>query len=181
MEHLNRWPNSSSVTGFLIEPTSQVSCGDDPASFQSNTGTRDASSGACHQQWRLFSQEVQRRQGDGTLSIESTVETIANVQVTRSGNEMVIVNGTVIDFKDMKLWLNRRYMHQVERIKPGETVRISMGEFWDVWGGGPNPGGLLRWYDPTPVVLLEAQIDETSPLIGFLSIPNENELIKRSN
>ena len=109
------------------------------------------------------------------------VNSIANVQVTRSGNDMVIVNGTVIDFKDMKLWLNRRYMHQVEQIGPGETVRISMGEFWDVWGGGPNPGGLLRWYDPTPVVLLEAQIDETSPLIGFLSIPNENELIKRSN
>jgi hypothetical protein len=109
------------------------------------------------------------------------VNSIANVQVTRSGNDMVIVNGTVIDFKDMKLWLNRRYTYQVERIKPGETVRISMGEFWDVWGGGPNPGGLLRWYDPTPVVLLEAQIDETSPLIGLLSIPNENELIKRSN
>ena len=112
---------------------------------------------------------------------ELPVEKIANVQVTRDSNHMVIVNGTVIDFKDMKLWLNRRYMHQVERIAPGETVRISMGEFWDVWGGGPNPGGLLRWYDPTPVVLLEAQIDETSPLIGFLSIPNENELTKRSN
>jgi hypothetical protein len=109
------------------------------------------------------------------------VNKIAEVQVTRDGNEMVIVNGTVIDFKDMKLWLNRRYLHRVERIQPGETVRIDMGEFWDVWGGGPNPGGLLRWYDPTPIVLLEAQIDETSPLIGLLSIPNENELIKRSN
>ena len=109
------------------------------------------------------------------------VSTVANVQVTRDCNDMVIVNATVIDFKDIKLWLNRRYMHLVERIKPGETVRISMGEFWDVWGGGPNPGGLLRWYDPTPIVLLEAQIDETSPLIGFLSIPDENELVKRSN
>ena len=109
------------------------------------------------------------------------VNQIAQVQVTRDGNEMVIVNGTVIDFKDMKLWLNRRYLHKVERIQPGETVRIDMGEFWDVWGGGPNPGGLLRWYDPTPIVLLEAQIDETSPLIGLLSIPDENELVKRSN
>ena len=109
------------------------------------------------------------------------VNKVANVQVTRDGNAMVIVNGSVIDFKNMKLWLNRRYLHQVKQIKPGETVRLDMGEFWDVWGGGPNPGGLLRWYDPTPIVLLEAQIDETSPLIGFLSIPNENELIKRSN
>ena len=104
------------------------------------------------------------------------VNSIANVQVTRSGNDMVIVNGTVIDFKDMKLWLNRRYMYQVERIKPGETVRISMGEFWDVWGGGPNPGGLLRWYDPTPIVLVQAQVDEESPLIGFISILDSAEL-----
>ena len=109
------------------------------------------------------------------------VGSIAEIQVTRDGNEMVIVNATVIDFKDMKLWLNRRYMHMVERIEPGETVRIDMGEFWDVWGGGPNPGGLLRWYDPTPIVVVEAQIDESSPLIGFLSIPEENELVKRSN
>lgn len=109
------------------------------------------------------------------------VGSIADIQVTRDGNEMVIVNATVIDFKDMKLWLNRRYMHMVERIEPGETVRIDMGEFWDVWGGGPNPGGLLRWYDPTPIVVVEAQIDESSPLIGFLSIPDENELVKRSN
>ena len=109
------------------------------------------------------------------------VGSIAEIQVTRDGNEMVIVNATVIDFKDMKLWLNRRYMHMVERIEPGQTVRIDMGEFWDVWGGGPNPGGLLRWYDPTPIVVVEAQIDESSPLIGFLSIPDENELVKRSN
>ena len=109
------------------------------------------------------------------------VGSIADIQVTRDGNEMVIVNATVIDFKDMKLWLNRRYMHMVERIEPGETVRIDMGEFWDVWGGGPNPGGLLRWYDPTPIVVVEAQIDESSPLIGFLSITDENELMKRSN
>ena len=101
---------------------------------------------------------------------------VVEVQVSRSGSTMKVVNGTAIDFRDIKLWLNRRYMLEVDRIAPGETVRFDMGSFWDAWGGGPNPGGLLRWYLPTPVVLVQAQIDETSPLIGFLAIPDVDEL-----
>lgn len=102
-------------------------------------------------------------------------ETI-NVQVTRDGDEMVIVNGTAIDFNDIDIWLNQRYLHHVNQLGPGATVRISMGDFWDVWGGGPNPGGLFRWYDPTPIVLVQAQLDQESPLVGFISILDSEEL-----
>ena len=103
-------------------------------------------------------------------------EEVVDVQVSRSGDTMVLVNGTAIDFKDIKLWLNRRYMVEIEQIKPGETMKIDMGQFWDAWGGGPNPGGLLRWYVPTPIVLIQAQIDQTSPLLGFMAIPETEEL-----
>ena len=99
-----------------------------------------------------------------------------NVQVTRDGEMMNIVNGTAIEFKDIDLWLNQRYLHHVDEIAPGGSISINMGDFWDVWGGGPNPGGLLRWYDPTPIVLVQAQIDEESPLIGFISILDSEEL-----
>jgi len=101
---------------------------------------------------------------------------VVDVQVSRSGDRMTIVNGTAIEFKDINLWLNRRYMRHIDRIAAGETLVLDMGSFWDAWGGGPNPGGLLRWYVPTPIVLVQAQIDETSPMIGFLAIPNTNEL-----
>ena len=99
-----------------------------------------------------------------------------NVQVTRDGDAMKIVNGTATDYRDINLWLNQRYLHKVSRIGPGETITIRMGDFWDVWGGGPNPGGLLRWYDPTPIVLVQAQLDEESPLVGFISILDSEEL-----
>ena len=102
-------------------------------------------------------------------------ETVA-VQVTRDGDTMHIVNGTAIGFRDFDLWLNQRYLHHVESLPPGGRISIGMNEFWDMWGGGPNPGGLLRWYDPTPIVLVEAQIDEESPLIGFISILESDEL-----
>ena len=101
---------------------------------------------------------------------------VVDVQVSRSGNTMTIVNGTAIEFNDVNLWLNRRYMRHVEKIGPGETLNLDMGSFWDAWGGGPNPGGLLRWYIPTPVILVQAQIDETSPMIGFMAIPEPEEL-----
>lgn len=104
---------------------------------------------------------------------------VVAVQVTRDGDEMILVNGTANDFTDIDLWLNRRYLLHIDQFGPGETIRLQMGDFWDVWGGGPNPGGLLRWYDPTPVVLVQAQIDESSPLIGFLSIPGTEELDRR--
>ena len=101
---------------------------------------------------------------------------VVDVQVSRSGDTMKIVNGTAIDFRDINLWLNRRYMQHIDRIPPGETLTLEMGSFWDAWGGGPNPGGLLRWYVPTPIVLVQAQIDETSPMIGFVAIPETDEL-----
>ena len=101
---------------------------------------------------------------------------VVDVQVSRSGDTMTIVNGTAIDFQDINLWLNRRYMQHIEKIAPGETLKLEMGSFWDAWGGGPNPGGLLRWYVPTPIVLVQAQIDETSPMIGFVAIPETDEL-----
>ena len=84
---------------------------------------------------------------------------VVDVQVSRSGDTMLIVNGTATDFRDFDLWLNRRYLVHLERLAPGETLSIDMGRFWDAWGGGPNPGGLLRWYVPTPIVLIQAQID----------------------
>lgn len=101
---------------------------------------------------------------------------VVNVQVTRSGDQMVIVNGTAIEFRDIDIWLNQRYLRHVDQLAPGATMQISMGDFWDVWGGGPNPGGLFRWYDPTPIVLVQAQIDEESPLIGFISILDSEDL-----
>jgi len=107
---------------------------------------------------------------------EKMQEKVVAVQVTRDGDEMILVNGTAIEFVDIDLWLNQRYLRHVDRFGPGETKRIPLGEFWDVWAGGPNPGGLLRWYDPTPIVLVQAEIDEEGPLIGFLSIPGTDEL-----
>lgn len=101
---------------------------------------------------------------------------VAEIQVTNDGDAMVIVNATVERFENIDLWLNQRYMHRLESLEAGQTLRIPLGEFWDVRGEGPFPGGLLRYFPPTPIRLVQIQTAPDAPLIGLISIPTEREL-----
>ena len=55
-------------------------------------------------------------------------------------------------------------------------MRLPFDLFWDVRGEGPNPGGALRYFQPTPIRLAQIQVDEKSPLIGLVAVPMEREL-----
>jgi len=102
-------------------------------------------------------------------------ETI-QVQVLNEGDVMVVINATPRRFENVDLWLNQRYMCHVDRIAPGETLRLSFDLFWDVRGEGPNPGGALRYFQPTPIRLAQIQVDPKTPLIGLVAVPMEREL-----
>jgi hypothetical protein len=103
-------------------------------------------------------------------------ERIADVQVFNDGDAMLIVNPTVESWSDFDLWLNQRYMKRIARLEAGGTLRIPLEEFWDVRGEGPFPGGLLRYYPPTPIRLVQVDRGDGSPLVGLISIPTEREL-----
>lgn len=102
-------------------------------------------------------------------------ETI-QVQVLNEGDVMVVINATSRGFEKIDLWLNQRYLCHLDRLAPGETVRLSFDRFWDVRGEGPNPGGALRYFQPTPIRLAQIQVDEKSPLVGLVAVPQEREL-----
>lgn len=101
---------------------------------------------------------------------------VAEVQVFNDGDAMLIVNATVESWSNFDLWLNQRYMKRIDSLAAGQTLRIPLGEFWDVRGEGPFPGGLLRYYPPTPIRLVQVQAGPDAPLVGFVSIPTEREL-----
>jgi hypothetical protein len=103
-------------------------------------------------------------------------ERVAEVQVFNDGDAMLIVNATVESWSNFDLWLNQRYMKRIDALAAGQTLRIPLGEFWDVRGEGPFPGGLLRYYPPTPIRLVQIQTAADAPLVGFLAIPTEREL-----
>jgi len=98
------------------------------------------------------------------------------IQVLNDGDTMTLINATARSFENVDLWLNQRYLHHVDRIGAGETLRIPMSSFWDVRGEGPNPGGLLRYFQPTPIRLVQIQTDERSPFIGLVAVPMDREL-----
>ena len=111
-------------------------------------------------------------------------ERTAEVQVFNDGDAMLIVNATTESWSGADLWLNQRYLHRIDALASGQTLRIPLDQFWDVRGEGPFPGGLLRYYPPTPIRLVQIQSAPDKPLVGFKAIPTERELdlsqLKRS-
>jgi hypothetical protein len=101
---------------------------------------------------------------------------IVQVQVFNDGDAMLLVNATTESWANFDLWLNQRYMLHLDQLNSGETKRISLGEFWDLRGEGPFPGGLFRYYPPTPIRLVQVQTSPTEPLVGLVAIPTEREL-----
>lgn len=101
---------------------------------------------------------------------------VVPVQVLTDGEAMVIVNATTANYENVDIWLNQRYLRHVDRIGPGENKRLPLGEFWDVRGEGPNPGGAFRYYQPTPIRLVQIQVDGTSPLVGLQAVLTEAEI-----
>lgn len=103
-------------------------------------------------------------------------ERVADIQVFNDGDAMLIVNATVESWNDADIWLNQRYVHRIPRLSSGQTLRIPLDQFWDARGEGPFPGGLLRYYPPTPIRLVQIQTAPEAPLVGFKAIPTEREL-----
>jgi hypothetical protein len=97
------------------------------------------------------------------------------IQVLPEGESMIIVNATTRRFENVDVWLNERYLQHVDLIDAGENKSLSMADFWDIRGEGPNPGGLFRYYQPTPIRLVQIQTDANSPLIGLQAVLTELE------
>ena len=97
-----------------------------------------------------------------------------NIQVFRHETSIEIINATTRSFKDFDLWINQRYVHRLESLPAGQTVHVSLWEFYDVRGESFNAGGFWRADEPTSVRLVEIQSSDTEPLVGLVTIPSES-------
>lgn len=96
-----------------------------------------------------------------------------DVQVFRDGEWMEIVNSSARSFYDVTIWLNRRYARRVASIRAGETIRLSLWDFYDERGEVFVAGGIFATDLPTPLRLTEIQIDDEQPLVGLVTIRAE--------
>jgi hypothetical protein len=99
---------------------------------------------------------------------ELTQGSVAQVQVIPESDALKLVNATANDYRDFDLWLNQRYVTHVPELLAGRTLEVRLDTMWDQYGGTPFSGGLFRYFQPTPVVLVQIQTDDKSPLIGLV-------------
>jgi hypothetical protein len=97
-------------------------------------------------------------------------ESVVQIQVIPAATSVDVVNATARSYRDFDLWLNQRYMVHIDEMAAGQTLTIPLREFWDWRGEGPFEGGIFRYYAPTPIVLMQAQLSPTTPLIGFICV-----------
>ena len=102
---------------------------------------------------------------------------VIEAQVFNNGESITIVNATTESFGPVDVWLNQRYLHRLDAgLAAGAVTEIPLTGFWDLRGEGPFQGGLLRYYPPTPVRLVQLQTAPDAPLVGLVAIPTEREL-----
>jgi hypothetical protein len=94
-----------------------------------------------------------------------------DIQVFRDGPSIEIVNATARSFHDFDMWINQRFVRRVEALRAGETIRLSLWDFYDVRGDRFSAGGLWRTEPPTPLRMAQIQEAQDEPLIGLVVIP----------
>ncbi len=93
-----------------------------------------------------------------------------DIQVFRDGQTIEIINSTARSYSDFDLWINQRYVDHIARLAPGQTIRLSLWDFYDERGEAINAGGFWRTEPPAPVRLVEIQPGPEQPMIGLIMI-----------
>ena len=93
---------------------------------------------------------------------------VVQIQVIPRTDALEIINATAVSYSNFDLWLNQRYVVHMPELLAGQTVVVPLDSMWDQSGGTPFSGGLLRYFQPTPLVLVQIQADEKSPLVGLV-------------
>jgi hypothetical protein len=100
-------------------------------------------------------------------------DAVIDIQVFRDGPRIEIVNSTPRSYRDFDLWINQRYVRHVDGLAAGETLRMSLWDFYDERGDRFSAGGFWRTEEPTPVRLVEIQPGEDQPMTGLITIRAE--------
>jgi hypothetical protein len=94
-----------------------------------------------------------------------------DIQVFRDGPSIDIVNATARSFHDFDMWINQRFVRRVEALRAGETIRLSLWDFYDVRGDRFSAGGLWRTEPPSALRMAQIQEAPDEPLMGMVVIP----------
>jgi hypothetical protein len=96
-----------------------------------------------------------------------------DMQVFRRDTIIEIINSTPRSYSDFDLWINQRYVQHVDSLTAGQSITLSLWDFYDEYGDRFNAGGFFRAYTPTPVRLVQIHPAQGQPMIGLVTIRSE--------
>ena len=92
-----------------------------------------------------------------------------DIQLFRDGPDARIVNATVTSHRDVRLWINQRWVRDIPDLPAGAIIDLSLQGFRDANGEQFVAGGFFRTERMTPIVLaqLQQRDDPDAPLVGI--------------
>lgn len=92
-----------------------------------------------------------------------------DIQLFRDGPDARIVNATVNSYRDVRLWLNQRWVREIPDLPAGAIVEISLDGFRDLYGEQFVAGGFFRTERRTPIVLAQLELTDQpdADLVGL--------------
>lgn len=95
------------------------------------------------------------------------LETI-NIQVVREGTSLSLTNTTANAIPPSTLWLNKWFSRPLDRIEVGQTVRLNLRDFRDLYSEPFRAGGFWATDEGDPLVT--AHIDWGDGLVGLIVV-----------
>ena len=103
---------------------------------------------------------------------------VLDIQVARRNTRISMTNTTANDLGPGTLWVNQRFARDIEGLAVGQTIDLSLKEFYNEEGEPFRAGGFFAIEDPVNVVLVQyATEDDTGneQLLGFIVVENTLE------
>ncbi len=119
----------------------------------------------------LFVPEQATRAYPRALHTTDTVD----MQVFRDGETIDVVNTTAREYRDFDLWINQRYLLHIDQLRAGQTLTLSLWDFFDERGDRFNAGGFWATEESELVRLVEIQPAPHLPMVGLIAIRAEGD------
>jgi hypothetical protein len=96
-----------------------------------------------------------------------------DIQVVRTETSITMTNTTAREFGRSRLWLNRWYSRDIDRLSVGETVELPMNSFRDEFGDAFRAGGF--WATRRPQIADLIQLETADTMLGLIAVGKVEE------
>lgn len=96
-----------------------------------------------------------------------------DIQVVRGETTLTLTNTTARSFGRSRLWVNRWYSREIDKLDVGQTLELDLSSFRDIYGEAFRAGGFFATRKPDRVELVQLETADT--LLGLIAVGREAE------